>query len=163
MRVSSRTDPTKLQIRVNTELLSAFSSREAFISMRDRLAKEFVISVTEVDIRVAIFEAAMGVRFIKNDFPCDIPLADLLKKLEGTILEGLLPTQKSKVKILSSCELEFEVLPNSHFAAAWAIAQETLEAIGCRVFSYPNDDSKRFCRINFDVFYNPSGSLQNVR
>ena len=41
--------PDELQIRVNTELLSAFSSREAFISMRDRLAKEFVISVTEVD------------------------------------------------------------------------------------------------------------------
>ena len=69
------------EIRVNTELLSAFSSREAFISMRDRLAKEFVISVTEVDIRVAIFEASDGQCVSsKTDFPCDIRiLADLLK------------------------------------------------------------------------------------
>ena len=142
--------PDEMQIRVNSDLLNTITTKEAFNSMRDRLARDFVISRAEVKARIEVFESSLGVRFAKTDI-ANRDADGVLAAIEGTPLEGLLPENDTKWKRISHQELEFEVLPNSPFAAAWAIAQETLEAIGCRVFSYPNDD-KRYCRINFELF-----------
>ena len=59
--------PDEMQIRVNSDLLNTITTKEAFNSMRDRLARDFVISRAEVKARIEVFERSLGVRFAKTD------------------------------------------------------------------------------------------------